>query len=441
MSRNDREDAVARALDILPPGDEARSDPRLLRDPELIEEARLTREAAADLWLAVSPLRAAPPDVLHSVMGRIDAQPPAAARSRHYVPWLAASGWAAAAAVAIALWPRTEDAAASGPVIAGGKAEGAASPVAEGPRPTPRERAEAARPDKEDRRLRGELLKLRGSLARLSDDGTLTAPRVMSLSSPGSLERTPEEARARVWAVLTGALRSALEAESGAPNDPAALVIERGWLPEGVTVPEDGSLIRHRNFPEAYWQELGLQKSEDGSYFDPGKQLVWSKDEEGRGFIGRKATDADNLDAFKSPGEEEPALAAAEVRTQPEGFVIEDPVTNKAEVVIDQVPPPAEGMEQLVVWQDANGVENRMKLSTAQAAYAPGNAAAPPEMSAAGEGPMVFASPFAGSVQGILSNTIVFTIPNSGGVKSFQLIEAPIVPNGRPFRVIVRGGK
>ena len=44
-------------------------------------------------------------------------------------------------------------------------------------------------------------------------------------------------------------------------------------------------------------------------------------------------------------------------------------------------------------------------------------------------------------VQGLHPNTIVFSIANSGGVKSFQLIEAPLLPNGKPRKVIVRGGK
>ena len=109
MSQTDREDAVARALDLLPPDDGAGSDPRLLRNPELVEEARATREAAADVWLATSPLRAAPSDVLHSIMARIEFQAPLADRSRGFFPWLAASGWAAAAiarSYASSSWPQ-----------------------------------------------------------------------------------------------------------------------------------------------------------------------------------------------------------------------------------------------------------------------------------------------------------------------------------------------
>lgn len=445
MSRTDREDATAKALDILPPGDEARSDPRLIRDPELLDEARLTREAAADLWLAVSPLRAAPSDVLHAVMARIDAKPPAAAKVRRFTPWLTASGWAAAIAVTVSLWPKGEQGSQKIVVV---ENDGHAAPGTVKRGPGDAKNATVTVPEKEDRRLRGELVKLRSSLARLSDGALLTGPRVMSLSSPGGIERTPEEARDRVWAVLTGALRSALEAESGAPNDPAALVIERGWLPDSVAAPAEGEVIRHRHFPESSWEELGLQRSDDGAYYDPEKQVVWTKDEEGRGYIGRRATADDDLSIYRTAGEA-PALASNQVRTQPEGFIIEDPVTNKAEVVIDQLQPPSEGMEQVVLWQDASGKEGRMTLASAQAAT---NSSTPPRTSStttgtyrasAGTAQSVWQSNPANSLDVLsvgVSNTIVFTIPNSGGVTSFQLIETPVVPNGKPYRVIVKGG-
>ena len=80
MNPADLADATARTLDLLPPDDPARSDPRLLRDPALAEEARLTRETAAAVWLAVSPLCVAPPDLLQSVIAEI--QPLAASHVR-----------------------------------------------------------------------------------------------------------------------------------------------------------------------------------------------------------------------------------------------------------------------------------------------------------------------------------------------------------------------
>jgi hypothetical protein len=428
MSRTDREDAVARALDILPPGDEARSDPRLLRDPDLAEEARLTREAAADLWLAVSPLRAAPSDVLHSVMAKVSATPSSARRGRRFVPWLAASGWAAAAAVAIVLWPRGAET-----ISAPDKEVTARQGISPQREEAVTGESSSGKQAPDDRQLRKELMKLRGSLARINSEALLTAPRVMSLSSPGSVQRTPEEARERVWAVLTGALRSALEAESGAPGDPAALVIERGWLPEGVTAPEDGGVIRHRNFPEESWQELGLMKSDEGSYFDPVKNLVWTQDPEGRGFIGRKATEQDNLTVYKQ-ADSTAAIAKNQPRTQPEGFVIEDPVTNKAQVVIDQVPAPAEGREQLVMWTDSSGSQGSMTVASSKGAVALNAASARNGVTA----PMYFQS--GTSNFGLMQGTMVFSIPNSGGVRSFQLVESSIIPDGHPPRVIVKSG-
>ena len=96
MPRNNLEDATARALDLLPHDDPARSDPRLVRDAKCLEEIRATQEAAADVWLATSPLRAAPPEVLSSLMSKVESRTPLAHRNVKFFPWLAASGWVAA---------------------------------------------------------------------------------------------------------------------------------------------------------------------------------------------------------------------------------------------------------------------------------------------------------------------------------------------------------
>ncbi|QJE98105.1 hypothetical protein [Luteolibacter luteus] len=448
MSRTDREDATAKALDLLPPGDEARSDPRLMRDPELLDEARLTREAAADVWLAVSPLRAAPSDVLHAVMARIDAKPPAAAKVRRFTPWLAASGWAAAVAVAVGLWPRGEQSAQK--TVAAGKDYSAAGESAKVQvQGSPNDLVTI--PEREDRRMRGELMQLRSRLERLNDEAFKTSPRVMALSSPGGIERTPEEARDRVSAILMGALRSALEAESGAPGDPAALVIERGWLPDSVAAPAEGEVIRHRHFPEESWEELGLLRSDDGAYYDPQKQVVWTKDEEGRGFIGQLAAAGTDLSIFKQPGEA-PALATNQIRTEPEGFIIEDPLRKSFDVVIDSLPRPSDGTTQVVRWESGDGNINEVPLNTAVASSKSNSSqgqtsgySGPPRTVAGTSQSANSATLQASASLDVLpvgiSNTIVFSIPNSGGVTSFQLIEKPVVPNGKPFKVIVKGGK
>jgi hypothetical protein len=427
MIRPDREDAVARALDILPPGDPAASDPRLLRDPALLEEARAAREAAADVWLAVSPLRAAPPDVLHSVMDKIGL-PQAASPERKLklAPLLAASGWAAAAAVAICLWPRGQQLQNPGSVVihetppTKSSLRDSESPVARsvsaGPGATPQQR---------------EIERLRKRVAALREVEASAAPRIMSLTAPGVPRRTPEETNKRLSSALISALKNTLEAESGAPGDPAALVIQRGWLPEGLVAPEDGKAIRHLNFPEESWQENQLLRAADGSYLDPARQIVWTREGSGSTFVGRKTTEETDLAAYKQP-EETQTVAAVTTRTEPEGFVIEDPLTHQAEVVIDQVPPPAAGNQHRIVWYDASGASGSMSVEAFNTLNPAGGAAHPARP--AFENASASAPPFANG------GMLLFTIPNVGGLTSFQLVESPIIPNGSPARVIVEGG-
>lgn len=423
MNRNDLEDATARALDLLPPDDPACSDPRLLRDPRCAEEIRATREAAADVWLATSPLRAAPPEVLPSLMARIEVRTPYARRNARFFPWLAASGWAAAA-LAMLMWP--EDGGTSPPPAAplrsghglAAKPAAALEPDA-GPLP-------GKSPGYKERWLRDELLKVQSRLANLNEKAMVSTPRVLTLASPEGVQRSPEEARQRVWSVLTAALRSALEAESSDPADPADLVIERGWLPEGIVLAEGGGVIRHRNFPVDSWQQLGLQKSDDGRFYDPARDLVWTKEAEGRGYVGRRPVEEDDLGGFKDPDEGELAVASVP-RTDPEGFVIEDPESDFAEVVIDQVPAPEEGNEQFVVWTDDAGRQNTVKVDHPAASPAPGASTG------------VIRIPASSSVTAQGASTLMLSIPNSGGVKAFQLVESPVKPNGKPARVIVAG--
>ncbi|WP_367873691.1 hypothetical protein [Luteolibacter sp. Populi] len=456
----DREDAIARALDILPPGDPAASDPRLVRDAALAAEAQSTREAAADVWLAVSPLRAAPPEVLHSIMDKLGT-PAAAERVRKpkLAPLLAASGWAAAAAVAILLWPRHEGE--------------RAVPIAGIPGPPPtkftsRENpagAASGAPEiaARDEKLRREYSKLQQTVDLLRRGDLLTAPRVMSLVAPGASKRSQEETRQRVMNVLTTALRSSLEVESGAPGDPASIVIERGWLPEGIDLTSEGAVLRHRNFPEDSWQELGLLRSDEGSYYDPTRHLLWTADGPGGSFLGRRADEeTTDLSGFKPAAQ----LAAVDnnkvtrqPRTEPEGFVIEDPTTKKAEVVIDQVPPPAKGHEHKIVWTDDSGATGTIPVqSAASASISTGNGNSAVYFSNGGWGTL--ANPYGfngiGNGQlylnsdafnpGFVNTTVMASFLTTSNVTSFQLIEIPIVVPGqattaspRP-RVIVQGG-
>ena len=442
MPRNNHfEDATAKALDLLPHDDAARSDPRLVRDAKCLEEIRAVQEAAADVWLAASPLRAAPPEVLSSLMSKVETRTPLAHRNVKFFPWLAASGWAAAA-IAFLLWPRDGEKAGAvarvdPPIYL--PPHPSQSEVATGPSeadglPALPKRHEISR----DRRMREELLRLQAQVNSLVEQGALDAPRVLGLHSPNSLQPGPEETHRRVTTALADALAALLELESGAPGDPARMVLQRGWLPEGLRLSE-GEYIRHLNFPAAAADELGLLVSEDGAYYDRAKDMIWYQDESGRGYLGRKATPEDDLTAYHVPGRDALALnQAAAPSTEPEGFLIEDPESNTAKVLIDQVPPPAPGYEQVVVWTDAAGneakipVQNPLSTSTLM-----GTMTAPTQ---ATELPVVPLSiPVLPSMAQAGANRLFFSLPDSNGVTSFSLIEQPTVANGKPAKVIVSG--
>ncbi|HEY1123297.1 MAG TPA: hypothetical protein VGE67_16910 [Haloferula sp.] len=444
MPRNSLEDATAKALDLLPHDDPARSDPRLARDAKCQEEIRATQEAAADLWLATSPLRAAPPEVLSSLMSKVETRTPLAHRNVKFFPWLAASGWVAAA-VTFMLWPSD-----------GQRASAVANvtPPVYLPPQTQNEVAASsasrksaiespALPDRRvvpnDRRVREDLQRLQAQMNSLEEDGAFSAPRVMGLHSPNVLQPEPEETQRRVVTALADALSSLLELERGGTGDPARLVLQRGWMPEGFTL-SDGEYIRHLNFPANAAEVYGLMVSGDGVYYDEARDMIWSPDENGRGYLGRRASDNDNLSMFHFPDEN--ALAANDramaVHTEPEGFVIEDPVSNTARVLIDQVPPPAEGYEQVVIWTDAEGKEASIPVQNtlASPAAAAPTAAVTPEVTPATTTVKGTSASAAAAIQVIPSmaqagvGRLFFSLPNSNGLKSFRLIELPANANG-----------
>jgi len=416
MKLEDLADATARALDLLPPDDPACSDPRLARNPLLAAESRLTREAAADVWLAVSPLHIAPPEVLHSVMEEIRPHVAATSGRHRYLPWLAISGWAAAGIIAFLMWPKfrvTEPrAAADLPVSA------SAEPM----RP-PALTELPALPATREVRLRREIVRLQERLTVLNN-GSIPIPRVLSLHAPGAPRRTPQEARQHVQSILTAALRSALEAESGAPADAAELVIERGW-----PVPQGDAVVRHRHFPESNWQELGLLRSSNGEYYDPVSKTVWTAEPGGKSFLGRKSDEGDNIAEFKM--ELHPSAAPVpKPRTLPEGFVIENVAEKTAEVVIDQLPPPQAGMEHVIVLTDSAGETTTLPVpeTTADPELTQDNPIFPTE------GRVINCS------LGGASSTMVFSLLTTHGIGSFQLLERPLGSSVLSGLIIVEGG-
>jgi hypothetical protein len=434
MNPTDLADATARALDLLDSNDPANSDPRLFREPCLTNETRLTREAAAAVWLAVSPLHVAPAEVLPELMEKIGrSRMPGPKNDSRLMPWLAASGWAAAAALAMILWPREV------PSEAENKGSGLTQKLVlsekhhENPLPP-------TYPTSREVRIRHEIARLQERLTTAQRDRANLTPRVISLTAPGTPHRTEEESRKRVQTILTDALRSTLEAESAASSDPATLVIERGWLPRGLPLPADDGIIRHRNFPEHAWLEMGLLRSESGEFYDSAANTVWSADPAGRGFIGRKATADEDISRFSDNPDSSPPIAV-KPRTVPEGFIIKSAEADTAEVVIDQVPAPAAGTQHFVIVTDPSGHTETIPVTPTDPAPLPDGQKflAQSDLTPAGVGQQQSVGVM--SLEGVINfGTIVLTLQNFSSTNSLQLIERPYVPNGQPDKVIVESG-
>ncbi len=461
MNRPDREDAVARALDILPPGDPAASDPRLVRDEALSEEARATREAAADVWLAVSPLRAAPPDVLASVLDKIGLPAPElpVPKVRRLAPLLAASGWAAAVAVAICLWPRDAGEKTSHMVVGTPKTPSAKSTDREeGTGGDASGAAGSADYDVRTERLRRDYANLQKTVEMLRRNELATLPRVMNLRTPGSPHRSPEESRQqmfqKMYQMMANSFRDQLEVYEGEPGDAADFVIERGYMQPGMDLASSDIVLRHLNFPQQSWQDYNLLRSDDGEYYDPIRQLLWTSDPVGGGFVGRRMENVD-LAAFRGGDTGGSTVKTAVAKNDPEGFILEDPVTKKAEVVIDQVPPAQAGHEHRILWTDASGASGTIPVVSATSATATANTNA--------SGAVYFVSgnnryltlpggPFqwngdASSGNLVAANsagspaTVMASFSTTSTVTSFQLVEVPIQGGaGATTRVIVAGG-
>lgn len=336
MSTNDREDALARALDLLAEGDPARTDPRLVRDPALAAEARAAHETAAEVWLAVAPLRAAPRDVLPEILANLAPTHAPVAR-RRWTACAIASGWAAAAMIALAWFLRMDSEKSPAAIATDAPPADHAVPH-DRPSSSPAVPAEtpARRVDRD--RLHDELARLRRALALERDGSHATlSPRVMELTPPGSSPASdPAAAKARLLAVLANALRGELE-EHGANQ--ATLVIERGWFPEGELRLADDQSVRHRNFPVEDWDEHALLKSEDGRFYDPASGLMWEKDPASTDFIGRRATADTDLAAFSPPGEPKTPPPPMLTQSSPAGFLIEDPASGEAHLVVEGLKP------------------------------------------------------------------------------------------------------
>jgi hypothetical protein len=260
----------------------------------------------------------------------------------------------------------------------------------------------------------------------------------------------------KMYQIVANSFRDQLEVNNCPPDDPEAkFVIERGYMQPGMDLANENIVLRHRDFPEESWQERGFWRSADGEYYDPLRHLLWTPDPAVGGFLGRKTPETSLDLASFTRAEDLPSIAKADApKGEPEGFVLEDPVTRKAEVVIDQVPPPKEGHEQKIYWTDASGASGMIPVvfaSSATTTSTNGNGAvsftngANRYLNLAG-GPFQWIGEPATGAYGAPptyanSSTVLASFSPTAAVTSFQLVELPIQGVAGTQSIIVSGGK
>jgi hypothetical protein len=276
-----------------------------------------TRRALALLWLAESaPLTAAPPDALTTLRARLSHGPVPPVRRRVWRV-LAVSGWAAAACLAVLQWHRP---AGPGPEVTPGKSTTRQTP-SPSPAPavspgSPASEAGTVQPFTDPADLRRQLTELRSALAATSrtTPGTYR-PVIRELRPPGSA--APAVSQDRILDLIATALESDLSRRTHSSQNSREFVIESGWANWGTNLPAD-TTFRHRQFPAARWEELGLLKGAGGQFLDPATGWLWSPDPLGTDYTGHLAPAGLDRTQFAGSG----GAAGKQQFTAPAGYLL-----------------------------------------------------------------------------------------------------------------------
>ena len=335
--------------------------------PAQQQAQREIQDTVALAWLALSDLQPAPDTIWQNIQSRIQ---PAPSASVHSGPrrsrLLAWSGWAAAALVALTWWfapptsPLPPPVSVTHPVF--NPRPGLAPPS---PAVSPQV-VSAPSATSSGQALREELLALR---KRISGPAFMDEnqpgqhrPVILQLRPPGHKTTPASHARsaAHLQQVLLRALQRDLLLQT--PSDPTALVLESGWPQSSWIAGQPAQPIRHLNFPAAHWQALGLWKAPDDHYYDPNTTLTWSPAPDGLGYLGTLTPTVPDPGGYQisSPDSpaypvESPPVPPAPEPASPSGYLISEPNTEKATLLLTDIPPSAPGEEQFVIASTANG--------------------------------------------------------------------------------------
>lgn len=324
MKSTDSSSAL-RSLDRLPPEEARDFESRLAGDPALAANLREWEDTVTAIWHAASPLVPAPAGSLDAV--RAGLHP---VRSRRGLGvFLAATGWAAALVLAILLMNRPQ----TRPIA---KISSVPEKVALSPAPVGAPAARDSRHETEpDGKLHETIRRLQSELAASHSRGA--GPRIRELRPPGAAGRPGDQARA-LNALLAAALAEHLARQS---ESPAALTVENGWLDSIFAALPPGSVIRHRSFPAENYGQYQLLRSDDGEFYDPASNLIWSPAEDGGGYLGHVAEAGFDHSAFQSAdplSSPEPDPPLDKSSPSPSGYLVQISDGGDATIIIGNLP-------------------------------------------------------------------------------------------------------
>ncbi|MGK0189178.1 MAG: hypothetical protein ACI9R3_004995 [Verrucomicrobiales bacterium] len=105
-----------------------------------------------------------------------------------------------------------------------------------------------------------------------------------------------------------------------------------------------GPRIRHKNFPTQSWDDMGLTRYENGTYFDPESELLYTPSLNGTDYIGKRPPSGFDPDSGMIPADPEPietTVPAVEPPPLllPKAFTIYDETTGEGSIILQNLPP------------------------------------------------------------------------------------------------------
>ena len=325
---------------------------------------REVQNAAALTWLAVAKLQPVPEVIWQGIQNRTTPALAPPSRPRRWQPLVTWGGWATAALLALGWW---QQAAPTFPGTPMNPENASAKPpraITNPAAPAPPVQTVSAEPA-----LRDELLQLRQRLAEATPPTEAAPgthrPAILELRTPGNATAaSPAESNARLQQLVTRALQRDLLLRNA--QDGSSIVLERGWPTAGWLAADSGQSIRHLSFPVDRWEELGLWKA-TGQFFDPASSLTWTPAPDGLGYIGRVTPVPPDPSLYQVPAERlltSQPTTPAESQPTPSGYLVSEPGTRDATLVLSNLPEVPPGSEQVVIATAADGSWQQYQIAS-----------------------------------------------------------------------------